>query len=120
MSVLKRFYRYVSAEVTARLNPQIRQKQRNSQTHDKNHRQDQNNASSTSDSKVSDKERAYYANLEIPPGSGFEDIQKAYRRLLKKYHPDKFDNDDRGQYAKQIVQKLNEAFNYFENKYKNK
>src|SRR6202012_2826457 len=32
--------------------------------------------------------RRAYAALEVPPGSDFETIRKAYRRLMRKYHPD--------------------------------
>jgi DnaJ-domain-containing protein 1 len=31
--------------------------------------------------------RKAYAALEVPPGSDFEAVRKAYRRLMRKYHP---------------------------------
>ena len=65
-----------------------------------------------------DIEKEYYGNLEIPYGSGFEDIKKAYRKLLKKYHPDKFQNDEKKlKIAQEVVKKLNTAYEYFEKKY---
>ena len=64
-------------------------------------------------------EREYYANLELDYGSSFDDIKKKYRTLLKKYHPDKFHNDDKKRkIAERVVAKLNMAYNYFEEKYK--
>ena len=66
-----------------------------------------------------DVEAQYYANLELPYGSGFEEIKKSYKMLLKKYHPDKFHNDKKKyKVAQELVTKLNMAYNYFEEKYK--
>jgi DnaJ-domain-containing protein 1 len=31
----------------------------------------------------------YYANLELDPTATIDDIKSAYRRLMRKYHPDK-------------------------------
>ena len=70
----------------------------------------------SSDEKV---EKEYYGNLELPVGASFDEIKKQYRALLKKYHPDKFNNDEKKRkIAEQVVSKLNTAYNYFENKYK--
>ena len=64
-------------------------------------------------------EKEYYGNLELPVGASFDEIKKQYRALLKKYHPDKFNNDEKKRkIAEQVVSKLNTAYNYFENKYK--
>ncbi|MES2730424.1 MAG: J domain-containing protein [Bacteroidota bacterium] len=64
------------------------------------------------------KEAGYYANLELKEGASFVDIKAAYKRLVKKYHPDKFHNDEqKRKYAEQITQKLNEAYRYFEEKH---
>ena len=63
-------------------------------------------------------EKEYYANLELPYGSGFDEIKKSYKKLLKKYHPDKFyGNKKKLEIAQQVVKKLNIAYNYFEEKY---
>lgn len=57
----------------------------------------------------------YYANLELAPGASFEDIRAAYRRLLRKYHPDKHDRDpEKSRIAEEISKRLNEAMEYFE------
>lgn len=64
-------------------------------------------------------EKEYYGNLELTVGASFDEIKKQYRVLLKKYHPDKFNNDEKKRrIAEQVVSKLNTAYNYFENKYK--
>lgn len=68
---------------------------------------------SSSDSK----EKVYYEALEIFPPATFEQIKMAYKKLVKKYHPDLFHNDpQKRQYAEIVTQKINEAYAYFENK----
>ncbi len=63
-------------------------------------------------------EREYYANLELPYGADFNEIKTSYKRLLKKYHPDKFyGNQQKLEIAQEVVKKLNIAYNYFEQKY---
>lgn len=66
-----------------------------------------------------DKEKKYYQSLEIPEGSDFATIKKAYRKLMKVYHPDLYANDkEKFEMAKEVSQQLNEAYVYFKNKYK--
>ena len=66
-------------------------------------------------------EEAYYANLEIPAGSSFEDIKNAYRSLMKKYHPDLHNSDpEKKALAEQLTQGLNEAWEYFKTREKTK
>jgi len=63
-------------------------------------------------------EAGYYANLELKGGAGFAEIKAAYKRLIKKYHPDKFTQDEEHRkIAEEITRKLNEAYIYFENKF---
>lgn len=80
---------------------------------------DMNNINSkVVESSPTDIEREYYANLELPYGADFNEIKKAYRKLLKKYHPDKFHNDERKlKIAQEVVKKLNTAYEYFEKKH---
>ncbi len=52
-----------------------------------------------------------YANLEIAPGAGEEEIRTAYKRLLVKYHPDRFASDPEKQnIATEVTTKLNESY----------
>lgn len=63
-------------------------------------------------------EAQYYANLELQYGASYTEIKQSYRTLLKKYHPDLHNkNAEDKAYAEKITQKLNEAFNYFEDKF---
>ena len=71
----------------------------------------------TSNTKPSMEEQ-YYANLELAQGSNFEQIKQQYRKLMKSYHPDRFaDDPQKQQVAKTIAQQMNEAYNYFEDKF---
>ncbi len=57
----------------------------------------------------------YYANLEIPYGSDLETVKKAYRKLMKQYHPDKFSGDpEKQKTATEITKRLNEAYQALE------
>ena len=49
----------------------------------------------------------YYKTLEVARGATADDIQKAYRRLARKYHPD-LHPDDKG--AKKKFQEVQAAF----------
>lgn len=60
----------------------------------------------------------YYANLELPYGAGFDEVINAYHTLLRKYHSDiDINNLDNREYIEKVNGKLNEALNYFENKF---
>jgi len=52
----------------------------------------------------------YYANLELPYGADREAVRSARRRLLSRYHPDRFPSDhDKARLANDLVQRLNHA-----------
>lgn len=55
--------------------------------------------------------RKDYANLETPFGAPFAEVNRAHKRLLRKYHPDHFSQDpEKYKLATEITQKLNESF----------
>lgn len=57
----------------------------------------------------------YYANLEVPYGSDLETVRRAWKNLLRKYHPDRHAGDPEKQaLANQLVQQLNHAFQELE------
>lgn len=65
------------------------------------------------------KEAEYLANLELKPGATFEQIKSSYKALMKMYHPDKYARDEeKRKFAELVTSKLNEAYSYFERKYK--
>lgn len=60
----------------------------------------------------------YYDALEVRVGASFDEIKAGYKKVMKKYHPDKYHSDpEKYQYAQQISQKINEAYAYFKKKH---
>lgn len=55
--------------------------------------------------------RQDYANLEVPFKSDLDTVKKQYKKLLRKYHPDRFAQDpEKYRSATEITKKLNESF----------
>ena len=53
----------------------------------------------------------YYANLELSPGATLDEVRKAYRDLMKRYHPDKhLGNPERHKAATELAQSLTRAY----------
>ena len=53
----------------------------------------------------------YYANLEIPVGSDRKTIKTAWKKQLKKYHPDLHGSDpQKKKIAEELTRQLNEAY----------
>jgi DnaJ-domain-containing protein 1 len=54
----------------------------------------------------------WYRTLEVPVGSDFATVRKSYRRLLAKYHPDKYASDpDKYAAATEVARKITAAYN---------
>jgi hypothetical protein len=60
------------------------------------------------------KRAQYYRMLELPNGAPLYNVKASYKRLMKKYHPDRFQNDDQRATATELVKRLNEAYGYLE------
>jgi curved DNA-binding protein CbpA len=50
--------------------------------------------------------RGYYGILGIPEDASFQEIRKTYRKLAKKYHPDR----NKSFHPEETIKKINEAF----------
>ncbi len=58
----------------------------------------------------------YYANLEVSYGADMETVKKSYRRLMQKYHPDRFSGDPEMQeLATELTQELTRAYEAIQN-----
>lgn len=63
--------------------------------------------------------RRDYASLEVAFAAPFADVRKSYKRLLHKYHPDRFSgNAEKQTLANEVTQRLNEAFDRIERAHK--
>jgi DnaJ-domain-containing protein 1 len=59
--------------------------------------------------------RRAYAALEVPAGSDFETVRKAYRRMMRKYHPDLHTGSpEKQRAANDLAQRLTEAYKLLE------
>ena len=59
--------------------------------------------------------RADYATLEVPFAAPLSEVRRSYKRLLHKYHPDRFSDDTEKQaLANEVTQRLNQAFDRIE------
>lgn len=55
--------------------------------------------------------RRFYANLELPLGATAEEVKAAYRRLMRRYHPDKHSKDpERARAANRLAHELRQAY----------
>ena len=58
----------------------------------------------------------YYKTLGLAPGTSRQDIKKAYRQLVKVWHPDNFSNrPQQQQEAEEKIKQINEAYAYLKN-----
>lgn len=60
--------------------------------------------------------RGYYAILGISERANFQEIKKSYRKLAKKYHPDR----NKSANAEETIKKINEAFETLSDRRKRK
>jgi DnaJ-class molecular chaperone len=69
----------------------------------------------TSPSSRPDPVRQAYAALEVPYGSDFATVRKAYRLLMRKYHPDHHTGSaDKQKAANELAAKLTDAYKTLE------
>lgn len=55
--------------------------------------------------------KRYYANLELTPGSGLDEVREAYERLREKYHPRRHAADpEKAEAAQTLLDSLTEAY----------
>ncbi len=53
----------------------------------------------------------HYAHLEIPPGADRKAVKAAWKRMMKKYHPDLHDTDpEKRKTAEELTRRLTESY----------
>jgi DnaJ-class molecular chaperone len=54
----------------------------------------------------------WYKTLEVEPGADLETVRKAYRRLMHRYHPDRYAGDPaKYEAATQVATRITAAYN---------
>ena len=56
-----------------------------------------------------------YAVLGVSPSASDEEIKRAYRELVKKYHPDNYANNPLADLAEAKMKEVNEAYDLLKN-----
>lgn len=127
MSIAQRLFNLARAEISSVQNRVINKIQSKSYSYgDKESSEDETQADATgADEKVDDKKaeqlRQYYANLELPPGADWPEVKSAYRRLMRKYHPDRHrDNPEEQRISTELSQKLRVAYEALRTELKSK
>ncbi len=81
--------------------------------------QQKNQQKTTRTPTASELEQQYYTRLGITSAATWEQIKAAYKSEMKKYHPDKYASEPEKQKSAEVIsQKINEAYHYFEKKFK--
>ena len=61
--------------------------------------------------RVDESLRQDYANLEVPFGADMEEVRASYKRMMLKYHPDRYPGDpEKQRLALEIAKKINQSF----------
>jgi hypothetical protein len=53
--------------------------------------------------------KGYYTILEVSENASFQEIKRAYRKLTRKYHPDR----NNSSFAEDMIKKINASFEAF-------
>ena len=60
-----------------------------------------------------------YRHLDVEPGSSWQEVRRAYKRSVKKWHPDHFHNDSKTQsIAAEKIKEINCAFDLLSEHYR--
>jgi DnaJ domain len=105
MSVRGRLWRFLKTEMNSRLG-KFGTSQRKPYQWTRESHEDTKSTSDSKDAKLA----SYYRMLELPYGAPLFNVKASYKRLMKKYHPDKYQSDEQRETATELVKKLNEAY----------
>jgi DNA modification methylase len=106
MSIRGRLWRLLKTEWNSRLGKYGTSQRKPYQWTYEDAREGTKPKADSKDAKIS----GYYRMLELPYGAPLYNVKASYKRLMKKYHPDKFQSDEQRETATELVKKLNEAY----------
>jgi hypothetical protein len=106
VSIPRRLWRILKTEFNSRVGRFDSQRKPYQWTKESYEDAYKNSSSNTKDSRLV----SYYRMLELPYGAPLYNVKASYKRLMKKYHPDKFQSDEQRETATELVKKLNEAY----------
>lgn len=58
-----------------------------------------------------------YKTLEINPGASWEEIEKAYKKMARKYHPDRFQSANEQELANKLMSMINASYTFLKQKH---
>ena len=58
-----------------------------------------------------------YKTLEVSPEASLEEIDKAYRKIARKYHPDRFQTEADRQNATKVMSIINASYEFLKKKH---
>jgi DnaJ-domain-containing protein 1 len=105
VSTRNRLWRFLKTEVNSRLG-RLGASQRKPYQWARETFEDTKSSPDSKDAKLA----RYYRMLELPYGAPLFNVKASYKRLMKKYHPDKYQSDEQRETATELVKKLNEAY----------
>lgn len=105
VSIPKRLWRLLKTEFNSRVG-RLESSQRKPYQWTRETYDDTQSTTNSQDVKLA----SYYRMLELPYGAPLYNVKASYKRLMKKYHPDKYQSDEQRETATELVKKLNEAY----------
>lgn len=112
MSIPSRIWRLIRSEVNSRLG-NFGPSQQPSYDYDETYNWQEPEDTTYEDASFKDEGSRliqYYRVLELPNGASLEEVRGAYKTLMKKYHPDKFQDPQKRAEATELVKKINGAY----------
>jgi DnaJ-class molecular chaperone len=58
-----------------------------------------------------------YKTLEIPSNATWEEIEKGYKKLARRYHPDRYQNQEERETATRVMSLINASYTFLKEKH---
>ena len=113
MSISSRLLRLLRAELNHRLGSRPTYRPNSGASKAEGHAWEDVGGSGTSSgtrSGVDPKLAAHYRALELPYGADLQSVRAAYKRLMKLYHPDRYQDPVMRETATEVVKRINAAY----------